>query len=219
MNVYNFLHNVRQQLEINTVYDIGAHSGQWSLDAHRLVLDCEMILFEANPIHNQSLSQTGFKYFNGFALSNPGRESVTFHSAATKTGDSYYKENTKFYDEDETITLPCKTLDDVVAENNLNYPQFIKMDTQGSELDILAGAKNVLKNASLVYVECPIIEYNKGAPGIGDYLKFFKEHNYVPIDIFEVHKAENIILQIDIMFMRNEEKERIFGKNEYIRPL
>jgi hypothetical protein len=148
-------------------------------------------------------------------LSNPGRSIVDFYNG-TNTGDSYYKETTVVYNQ-KPIQLECKTLDDFVKEYNLPIPNFIKIDTQGSELDILAGA-SFLDQVDLIYTELPIVCYNKGAPNLQDYLEFFKQHRFVPIEVFEKHYADNILIQMDIMFMRHEAKERIIGPTQFIRP-
>lgn len=218
MSLQKFLTDVQNAgLKINTVYDIGAYVGQWSREMKNTALaDSEFVLFEANPAYEQVLSQSGFTSFCGTALSNPGRESVLFYNG-TNTGDSYYKETTAYYDEQGHIQLPCKTLDEVRETNNLAIPQFIKIDTQGSELDILAGA-SFLDQVELIYIECPIIQYNKGAPNIQDYLDFFKSRMFIPVTLLEVHIHEATLVQIDIMFVRKETKERIFGPNISIRP-
>jgi Methyltransferase FkbM domain len=151
-------------------------------------------------------------------LSNPGREYVNFYNGSN-TGDSYYKETTKHYDDQGSIRLPCVTLDALVKEHDLPLPNFIKLDTQGSELDILAGAESFLSSVDLIYTECPIVKYNHGAPNIQDYLDYFKRKRFIPVDILEIHRAENILLQIDIMFVSLQMKELFFGPNNFIRPL
>lgn len=205
-------------LAITTVYDIGAWNGTWSRSFKETTCpDAEFILFEANPAYRKDLAATGFLHVCGMALSNPGRESVEFFNG-TNTGDSYYKETTAYYDNQGSITLPCTTLDALKAEYNLPTPQFIKIDTQGSELDILSGAAGFLREVGLIYVECPIVHYNAGAPNIHDYLAFFAEHRFVPIDVFEVHRFEETLIQIDIMFMQEELKNTYLGPNRAIRP-
>jgi FkbM family methyltransferase len=201
--------------ELKTVYDIGAYHGGWSRTLKKFYPSVEIIMFEANPAHSDALSNSGIKFFN-VALSNPGRQYVEFFNGQD-SGDSYYKETTRHYDHKSSVQVKCHTLDDIVRDNNLAIPNFIKIDTQGSELDILAGASSLLSQVDLCYVECPIIEYNKDAPVISDYLKFFKENNFVPIDIYEVHRSEFILLQIDIMFMRRDVKDFYFGVSEFIR--
>lgn len=217
--LYDFLRHVQNAgLRIDTVYDIGAWDGNWSRQTKfNAIPNANFFLFEANPAYAENLNRTGFKNFCGVALSNPGRASVEFYNG-TNTGDSYYKETTKFYDNQGSITLPCITLDEVKQSANLPVPQFIKIDTQGSELDILSGADSFIKDVDLIYTECPIVRYNAGAPNIQEYLDFFKQREFIPIDVLEIHRGEATLIQIDIMFMKKESKERIFGPNNFIRP-
>lgn len=216
----DFLRRVQDAgLRIDHVYDIGACDGAWSLAMRSRVLPhASFFLFEANPAYAHSLGRTGFRSYGGAALSNPGRSQVEFFNG-TNTGDSYYKETTRFYDRQGSITLPCTTLDELKRADRLPTPQFIKIDTQGSELDILCGAESFIRDVDLVYTECPIIRYNAGAPSIQDYLDHFRNRQFIPIDIFEIHRAEHTLLQVDIMFMRKESKERLLGPNDFIRPL
>ena len=56
------------------------------------------------------------------------------------------------------------TLDKVIDNNNWPLPDLIKMDVQGSELDILEGGKKILSQAKYLIVELQHIEYNDNAP-------------------------------------------------------
>ena len=104
-----------------------------------------------------------------------------------------------------------------MATYNLPIPNFIKLDTQGSELDILAGATSIIGKTDLVYTECPIINYNLGAPNAHEYINFFLTNDYIPIDCYEIHKLENVLVQLDILFMRKESKEKYLGKHQNIK--
>jgi FkbM family methyltransferase len=213
----NFLRKVQSLgLRIDTVYDIGAFKGRWSMDTKSVCPNSQFILFEANPVYATDLKNSGFKNFN-IALSNPGRTSIDFYNG-TNTGDSYYKETTVYYNNQNSITLPCYTLDYIVSQNNLPTPEFIKLDTQGSELDILEGAKSFINEVDLIYTEVPILCYNNGAPNIQDYIEYFKRIGFVPMDIFERHHCDSILVQIDIMFMRFETKERIIEHTKTFNP-
>jgi FkbM family methyltransferase len=214
----NFLREITSRgLTIDTVYDVGAWRGDWSRVVRGSVLpDSEFVVFEANPAYKHDLENSGFKNFN-VVLSNPGREYVDFYNG-TNTGDSYYKETTHVYDNQGTIRLPCTTIDKLVEEHNLPIPNFIKLDTQGSELDILDGAKSIIDKVDLIYTELPFVCYNKGAPGLQDYIEYFKARKFVPMRICEVHHADSILIQMDIMFMKHETKVRLLGPETQIRP-
>jgi FkbM family methyltransferase len=216
-NLKKFLIDIQQRgLEINTVYDVGAWTGGWSRDMkHSVLPSSDFILFEGNPERAEQMKSTGFTCF-GTVLSKPGTDSVNYYSSAG-TGDSYYRENTENYDNIAPIQLPCTTIDLIVKKYNLPVPNFIKIDTQGSELDILSGAESILDKVDIIYTECPIVPYNIGSPNIQDYLNFFKEHDFIPLDLLETHTFENTLVQVDIMFMRKPVKDKIFGPNKFIR--
>jgi len=101
--------------------------------------------------------------------------------------------------------------------HNLPIPNLLKIDTQGSELDILTGSTKLIGKTELIVCEMPIIEYNRGSPVISDYLKFFSQNDYIPIELVEVHHAENTLLQIDVLFMLRSAKNQFLGESKTIR--
>ena len=150
MSLNNFISELKNRgLNLDVVYDIGAWQGGWSRDMRAVLPDTEFILFEANPAYADALANSGFRAFNT-VLSNPGRNEVEFYNG-TNTGDSYYKETTTHYNNRGSIKLPCRTLDSIIEEYGLPCPNFIKIDTQGAELDILTGAQSILNRVDLIY--------------------------------------------------------------------
>ena len=217
-NLARFLRAVQSRgLKIDTVYDIGACNGKWTREMKSDVLaNATFCMFEGNDIYTNILKSQGHFVHMG-VLSNPGREQVEYYNGGD-TGDSYYKESTAHYDNKKPIVVKCNTLESVIKENNLPLPNFIKIDTQGSELDVLKGAEEAIKHADLVYLECPIIQYNLGAPGIGEYISFMKQRRFVPMHVLEVHRSEEVLLQIDIMFISENARDKLYGKNVHIKP-
>lgn len=207
---------MQKGLQLPVVYDIGAFVGDWSRYYKSIMPSSEFFLFEANPVCRDNLRQTGFSFFN-CVLSSPGRTHVDYHAGGLLTGNSYYKESTTFYDVEEVHRLPCTTLDYLVDVLNLPKPNFIKLDTQGSELDILIGAEKTMQTVDLVYTECPIVKYNHGAPDIRDYISYFESKDFVPMNIFEHHQCADILIQVDIMFMRKSTKIQVLGDNAYLK--
>lgn len=208
---------VKKGCELKTVYDIGAHKGTWSLETKQLALpNSEFILFEANQNLKNDLTQTGFKFFNG-VLSHPDKSMVMFYNKLDGTGNSYYQEQTVEYGNIIPTFLPAYTLDNVIDQNNLPLPDFIKIDTQGSELDILHGSKKSMDMVKLVLTECPLLCYNKNSPNINDYLEFFRLYEMVPMGVNEAHFVDNIAVQLDIIFMKNSVKEQFISPNQTLK--
>ena len=57
---------------------------------------------------------------------------------------------------DDTVVLPCRRLDSIVAETGIKGPLFIKLDVEGAELDVLRGAEATLKETCGLLIECPV---------------------------------------------------------------
>jgi FkbM family methyltransferase len=130
---------IARGVEINTVYDIGAYRGDFSNYLNNTSLkNRDFYLFEANIKNKKYLERFDYQYFIN-VLSDRIKE-ITFYSKSL-SGDSYYLEQTNFYSSSDAQNLTTTTLDEIVIANELPLPEFIKIDTQGSELDILNGGK------------------------------------------------------------------------------
>jgi FkbM family methyltransferase len=189
---------VKDGIHINVVYDIGARHAEWSIEARKALGNAEFILFEANDKCAGILAKSGFRFLTGILSSQI--KTVSFYDNDT-WGDSYYREKTRFYENVKPIDKVTTTLDLLIDSNKLPLPDLIKIDTQGSELDILRGGMTGITNASVLYLEVPILSYNDGAPTFQDYVDFMLEHKFVPYEICEQHYSDGALVQIDIMFI------------------
>lgn len=123
------------------------------------------------------------------------------------TGASLYKENTEWYGEGkyETIQVPTATLD---SRNYFNGDpiDLIKIDVQGAELDILKGGEKTVKNASYALLELSLVDYNQGAPLIGEVVEKMVEYGFCMLDILEYHSFPQLygglIFQLDVLFKK-----------------
>ena len=200
---------------LDIVYDVGACNGSWTRNVNTNVLpNSKFYLFEANQHYLSDLIITGHSFF--INILSDGREFVDFYPGCN-TGDSYYKETTTWYDAQKSVRMPCTTLDKLIEEKNLPIPNLLKIDTQGSELDILSASKKLLGKTELILCEMPIIEYNSGAPNISEYLNFFRDHDYVPVELIETHHAEGIVFQLDFAFMLRSAKNEFLGEFKTLR--
>jgi hypothetical protein len=127
-------------------------------------------------------------------------KNVTFYEKDTP-GDSYLKDKSIIYRYTGGITKKTSTITSLIKQKKLPAPDFLKIDTQGSEIDILKGSGKFLKKVKLLYLECPVININRGAPDISEYLRFTKKAGFIPLDICEKHIHNNVLLQIDILFI------------------
>lgn len=180
------------------VYDIGAHNGKWALTWIKNYPNSKVFLFEANSIFNSQLAKIG-KVYN-VVLSNESKK-VNFYSI-NGTGDSYYKENSAFYNNITPVERQTSSLDELVNSENLPLPKIIKVDTQGSELDILLGSRVTIRNALYIIIECRLVtSQNMNAPTVSEVIQALAQLNFAPFKILEIHKNKHgILVEIDIVF-------------------
>lgn len=181
--------------------DIGAHVGEFTKTLYYRFPECKIVMIEANKNCEPYLRLLG-KPYEIVALSNKNGTADLYLEDGNPigTGSSLYKENTQWYTQNRTQTVVTKCLDDCNYFNG-EYPDFIKMDVQGSELDIIKGGENTIKNTTFVLMEVSLLEYNQGAPLIDVLVEKMVNLHFCMIDIVEYHRLENgLIFQIDILF-------------------
>lgn len=84
---------------------------------------------------------------------------------------------------DKVVELTCDTLDSVLLKNKLSL-DYIKLDTQGSELDILKGGSDILINDLFaVEVEVEFCELYLGQPMFADVDIFMRGMGFDLMDI------------------------------------
>jgi FkbM family methyltransferase len=198
-------------VELQVIYDVGAYKGKWTegLKPH-LKKDVHFFLFEPNSKFDSELRGTGFPVFNVLLSDKP--EIRTFYSQEG-SGDSYYPEKSTGNIAVREMQVQATTLDDLfsIASNGLLLPDLMKIDTQGSEIDILKGSTRVVENLKVLILECPIVKYNQGAPNIQEYLDFVIKLGFVPFQVIEIHILNNAFVQIDIAFISAQVFNTHFG--------
>jgi FkbM family methyltransferase len=194
----------RLGFEPKTVFDIGAYRGEWSRCAGRVFSAATIHMFEANEENEAFLAKTGNPYVIAALSDKSGKKVFHMPKAGLATGASFYRENTAFYDDCRMVEKHAFTLDEVVKSRRIERPDFIKLDVQGSEIDVLRGASECLKSCAYLLVEASITNYNEGAPLIFDIMGEMNRLGFTVVDLFECHyDKDGWLLQIDLLFARS----------------
>lgn len=201
--------------KFNVVYDIGANDGRFMSAWKPVFSNSQWICMEANPKnHNKYHHQMNENdmYFHN-VLSDENDKTVRFYSSdnGDTTGDSYYKELTRNYNGGKYQELTTKTLNTVIEERSLPLPDFIKMDTQGSELDIIRGGSKAFEHAKLVMIETPTMLYNEGAPKFSDYIDLMYENGFIPTGIEHIAMRINVVGHMDVVFVKSDINNEMHG--------
>lgn len=87
------------------------------------------------------------------------------------------------------IRCNCTTIDDLIAEKLVESPDFLKIDVQGMELEVLKGSERaLLSTISGIRLEVSFVQQYIDQPLFGDIDKFLQERGFVPMHWIEFHE-------------------------------
>jgi FkbM family methyltransferase len=178
----NYLYRLKAEgFEPKVIYDIGSNVLHWAKHAREIWPDAKIILFDA--FKPAEFLYKDYDYHIGLLSDKDGNKVKFYQNDQWPGGNSYYRENNnEYFPQHNYVELKTKTLDTVVKERGFPLPDFIKIDTQGSEIDILRGATNTIKYAKKMIVELQRVEFNLGAKLVDESLKIIETMGWKCID-------------------------------------
>ena len=195
-------------VNISNLLDIGAYRGEFTQMVHRVWSNVRSWQVEADERQAPYLQSDAIF---GLLSSRPNQE-VDFYTLGMNsitTGSSMYRELTPYYNNPIVIKKRTTTLDEIMKRVNFrgNWKNagLVKMDTQGSEFDILIGAENFIQTFQPKYfiIETSVKQYNKDAPLINDIISYMFHKGYQIKDFMScVYDATENLLQTDVLFER-----------------
>ncbi len=128
-------------------------------------------------------------------------ESVGFYQSDTA---SSVLQDTN-HDHPPSTTFPMTTLDALIRQRNFVAPDFIKLDVQGYEIEILKGAQQTLESAEVVQMEVNLIPIYKDAPLAHDAVRYMADRGFRVYDVgtFFRRPYDKALWQMDVFFVRS----------------
>jgi FkbM family methyltransferase len=148
----------------DVVYDIGASNGIWSSVAGLVYPEAKFELFE--PLHEisdayrnararhpaiRNFTEKVHHRIHSVALGSRNG-TCKFSRFASDAGSTSLEVDSSISDA-HVVEVPMRRLDDLAAERAMPRPTLIKMDSQGSEMDILTAATECLQSCQVLFLE------------------------------------------------------------------
>ena len=146
------------------IFDIGCFRGNFSINLKKKIsIDSNFYLFDANP----ELKIKNFKYENIAISDKVGTSKFNLNTFFPSSGSSLkdiikndviWNITRRLFSFNllktfKTIEVETTTIDNICFKNNINEIDVLKIDTEGSELNVLKGASTMLKNTKIILVE------------------------------------------------------------------
>jgi len=191
------------------IFDIGAYQGDFSQMCLDLWPDCKIIAFEALPEKIESLKSRfigkNVRIVEGI-VGDEVREDVNYFADETSSSVLVSQEFTP----KKRLRQKMFTLDEFCSKNNLNAPDFLKIDTQGYEYPVLKGFEKNLKSVKVILPELNFIEVYHQVTLAHDVIHFLGNNGFVIYDICEIHRRplDMALFQIDFIFVKQHAQLR-----------
>lgn len=138
-DLFNFLKD-----EIEIMFDVGTRTDIWYIKNNKITYcfepsDNYKILLE--KVKKMNLENKCV--LNNFGLGKENKEVIFYPDT-----QSIVKRTHDITSKPSNIKINIKRLDDYCLKNNIKNIDFIKIDTEGYELDVLLGGKNIILNST-----------------------------------------------------------------------
>jgi FkbM family methyltransferase len=197
------------------IFDGGANTGNISDRYLKMYPGASIHSFEPFPDAFQGLkkrfegvpsvhaNETALSDVDGTALFNSNSVSYTNSLLDTDPLGEKTWEEKGIMDTKSKLKVTTTRIDSYCAANSISVIDILKLDVQGSELKALQGASALLakKQIGIVYMEMILGASYVGQPQFEDYLRFFKEKDYVLLDLYNPIRKNMRLIQTDVLFV------------------
>jgi len=188
-----------------TIIDVGAYKGEWTETAKFIYPDSRVLMVEPQRDKASRLQAISSRYQNVeycFALLGPEeKDCVPFRLNETVSSVLPEVEGEAPAIEERSMT----TLARILTEHDVEQPDFLKLDVQGYEIEVLKGAEHLLEEGSVeaILMEVSLLEINEGAPLFADVCQYMSHHSYQLYDIcsFMRRPFDQALWQVDAIFV------------------
>jgi FkbM family methyltransferase len=182
------------------VLDIGAYEGHWSRDFLCVFPNTNILMLEAQESKRLILEKFANQYENVHVaialLSDEDGKSMNFIENETASHISHVNSS------NSNIKYSRK-VDSVLSDLASESPDFIKIDVQGHELEVLRGAEKVLKDCIFCLLEVSLLSLGNEPPLI-EVMNYMDENGFQLYDISQFMRRpyDKALYQSDFLFIK-----------------
>ena len=201
----------------SAVLDVGSAKGYWSVAASAVWPAAVYAMVDPLPQSEPALRELcdrdpRFRYLLVAVGAEAGETTINVPpdpDSASLLGDP---------DPDPARRHPVaiETVDRLVAAGRIAPPQLVKLDVQGFELNVLAGAATLFESAEVFVVETNLFAFMPGCPRLHEVVAYLAERGFFPFDFAGTLRRpfEDDLGQVDVVFVRGTSP--MVGRNQWV---
>ena len=190
--------------EPGVIHDIGAARGEWARLAASVWPHAAIVGFEPNARERAALDATASALVK-----------FSYHLCCLgeRAGEIRYEDKgtqTSVLDAGGALgaaVSPMHRLDALIAEGRVAGPDFLKLDVQGYELEVLRGAEQAMRGARAVLLEVSFEEFFPGVPTVENVVAFMDARGYAWHDVMGIIRRpdDDCLFQMDVLFVKKDD--------------
>jgi FkbM family methyltransferase len=188
------------------IVDIGANRGTWTRRAVQFFPTAQYTLIEPQDqlkVYIQDLIATGIRI-------NWINAGVSDASGTLPFTIAYRDDSSTFLSlpqdaNAQRILIPVKTLNEIVLSSGGPVPQMVKIDAEGLDLKVLAGASDLFGKTEVFFVEVAIWTNHPYENTLAKVIPIMEQAGYHAVDITDINRSPKygVLWLCELAFLRN----------------
>ena len=203
-NVWWSLQNLRRLGFCPTqIIDCGAYDGTWARGCKEIFPKARVLCIEPQQAKEPLLYQVrnevpGMNYVMAL-VGKETKENVPLFVGETATTLHSYSSEAQ-----PNAVASMTTLDTLIESGEATPPQFVKLDVQGHEVDVMEGLQKYWANVQLIECEMSLLDLQPDIPLFHDVVSYLHQRGMIAYDITEIMRRplDGACYQLDFLFCR-----------------
>ena len=215
--------NLLRIIEPHCVFDVGAHEGEWTRCMMNIHPRCTIHLFEPMPATFETLKRktqhlAAHIKLNPFGLSEKsGAVKLHYSDRDSSTATLYPLKGMQYHDQYYASHVQCdlRKASDYIREHHIERIDFLKIDTEGADFQVIKGFGNDLHRVRVIQFEYGIFNISSHAL-LYDLCMYLKQKGFLVgkiypkyVEFFHYHYSRENFLGNNYVAVRRDEEEFI----------
>lgn len=198
---------------IKTIFDVGAHAGEFAQRIRAILPDADLVCFEPlrEPFLALSEKFAGVPNFRAVqcALGEKAGQCEIHHNEYAPSSSllpmtELHKRSFTFAVAQQRETIEVRRLSDVARELSWRDPLLLKLDVQGFEDKVIFGGEDVVARAKIIIIEVSFLALYEGSPLFDGIYQILKTRGFTYNGNFDqlLSPQDGRPLQADAIFWR-----------------